>query len=180
MTLSLKRITREDIQIGEPVVAVMISHEEMVQRFGPPHSGHPPDWDAPGPVDLWFFELPWEHRITLECHLTASWVNVYLGSLEIDSVLEYLGLNNHDIHVDSNLVELLRRRYPAFTRDLSPSKLCRLDDNGNQVLMRTFESRRIADHYQQVYEARGHKQLYWVEEEGRQTGPAGTDELPLR
>jgi hypothetical protein len=46
----MKRISREDIQICEPVAAVEIGHEEFVSRFGPRHSDHPRDWDAAGPV----------------------------------------------------------------------------------------------------------------------------------
>ncbi|RUR69785.1 hypothetical protein EJP67_22260 [Variovorax guangxiensis] len=64
------------------------------------------------------------------------------------------------------MVELLRAKSPAFTKPLQAFRLFRLDDNGNRILMREYESRRIADYYQRVYEARGHKQLYWVEPAG--------------
>ena len=48
----------------------------------------------------------------------------------------------------------------------SPSfLLMRQDDNGNRVLMGRYRDRDEAEAQAAVFEARGHKQLYWVEEE---------------
>ena len=41
--------------------------------------------------------------------------------------------------------------------------LWRQDDNGNRALMRRFATRGEAEREQRAYEARGHKQTYWVE-----------------
>lgn len=41
--------------------------------------------------------------------------------------------------------------------------LFRQDDNGNRVEMARFATQREAEHERDVFEARGHKQLYWVE-----------------
>jgi hypothetical protein len=46
-----------------------------------------------------------------------------------------------------------------------PFLLMRQDDNGNRVLMARYQDRTEAEAQAAVYEARGHKQLYWVEEE---------------
>lgn len=46
--------------------------------------------------------------------------------------------------------------------------LMRQDDNGNQVLMERYQDRGEAEAQAAVFEARGHKQLYWVEEETAQ------------
>ncbi len=41
--------------------------------------------------------------------------------------------------------------------------LWRQDDNGNRVLMRRFADLAEAEREQRAYEARGHKQTYWIE-----------------
>lgn len=41
--------------------------------------------------------------------------------------------------------------------------LWRQDDNGNRVLMRRFADRGEAEREQRAYEARAHKQTYWIE-----------------
>jgi hypothetical protein len=41
----------------------------------------------------------------------------------------------------------------------------RQDDNGNRFVVETGLSREDADRLVHMYEARGHKQLYWAEEE---------------
>ncbi|SEL64286.1 hypothetical protein SAMN05518845_109180 [Variovorax sp. YR750] len=161
--LAMRRIGRADIEIGERLISVEMSYPEFVRRFGDKHSDHPADWDAPGPVELWFFELPWGHKITIERHKSIDWFNIYLESLEIEAVLDFLELRAFETHVEAYMVDLLRARYPVYTKDLGPCRLFRLDDNGNRILMHEYESRRVADYYQRVYEARGHKQLYWVE-----------------
>jgi hypothetical protein len=43
----------------------------------------------------------------------------------------------------------------------------RIDDNGNTFLVREWLSRDEAERLAAEFEARGHKQMYWVE------GPAG-------
>ena len=163
----MRQITRSDIEIGTPLITVEIPYSEFVGRFGAKHSEHPSDWDAPGPVELWFFELPWGHKVTFEYHLTISQVNIYLESLELDAVLEYIGLASYTHYVNTDTAQLLRSQYPVYTRDLSPSTLYRQDDNGNKAVVHSYESRRVADYYQRLYEARGHKQHYWVEQDGK-------------
>lgn len=164
----MRQITRDDIDVGTPIITVEIPYEEFIDRFGPKHSAHPQDWDAPGPVELWFFELPWGHKITLEYHLTIGQANIYLESLEIEAVLDFLNLKPYTVYLHTDTINLLRNRFPVYTRDLSPSNLYRLDDNGNTALMHSYESSRVADYYQRLYEARGHKQHYWVEQEDKE------------
>jgi hypothetical protein len=50
-------------------------------------------------------------------------------------------------------------------KDRKPFRLMRLDDNGGTFEMARFASREEADEAARVYEARGHKQTYWVEED---------------
>ncbi|MEZ0088896.1 SPOR domain-containing protein [Streptacidiphilus sp. EB129] len=49
-----------------------------------------------------------------------------------------------------------------------PSVLMRQDDNGNQFVVARFADVEQAQRAADEFEARGHKQLYWVE------GPAST------
>lgn len=155
----MRPITRDDIEFNVQLVTVVISYDEFVGRFGLRHSEHPEDWDAAGPVELWFFELPWGHKLTLEYQLAISVVNIYMECLERSAVLNYIGLEKHVHYFNTALIQVATDRYP-----ISSCRLLRQDDNGNIAVMHTYESRRVADYYQKLYEARGHKQLYWVEQ----------------
>ncbi|QNK67945.1 hypothetical protein [Variovorax sp. PAMC26660] len=159
----MRRIGRADIEDGSPVITVEMPYEEFVKRFGERHSDHPPDWDAPGPVELWFFELPWGHKITLEYHTSIDEFNIYVESFEFDAVLDFLDLRACEIFMHSVHIELLRARYPVYTKDLGAYGLFRLDECGDQVLMHAYESRRVADYYRQVYQGKDVGQRYRVE-----------------
>lgn len=159
----MRRIELSDIEIGWPVVAVEVPYDVFLGQFGARHSDHPADWDAPGPVELWFFELPWGHRIILEYHLLISQVQIHVDSLEIDAVLEFLGLGGYPRYLDAYEIGLMKNEHSSRRRAQVPCSLYRQDDNGNQFLVQSYESERVASYYQQVYEARGHKQSYWVE-----------------
>lgn len=159
----MKPITINDMDMGAIVLTVVMPYADFVAKFGPRHCDHPPDWDAPGPVELWFFQLPWGLKITLEYHLSISDFNIYTERLELDAVMEYLDLGGQTCYRHHATIAQLQSDHPLFTQDLHPFNLYRLDDNGNTALMHTYESQRVANYYQQVYEARGHKQLYWVE-----------------
>ncbi len=41
-------------------------------------------------------------------------------------------------------------------------ELWRMDDNGNEFLMETFANRELAEKQRHLFEARGHKQIYWT------------------
>ena len=45
-------------------------------------------------------------------------------------------------------------------------RLWRQDDNGQRALMATFADRATAEAQATAFEARAHKQLYWVEDDG--------------
>lgn len=159
----MRKISRQDIDFGECVVTVEMPYSEFVQRFGAKHSDQPADWDAPGPVELWFFELPWGQKITLEYQLPSGQFNIYMGLLEIESILEYLDLKNCPYYLRTEIIELLKQSHPQCTDGLGVFNLYRQDDNGNRVVMRAYESFRVADFYKRKYESLGHKQTYWVE-----------------
>lgn len=84
------------------------------------------------------------------------YVNTLVGDDGMEAVidlLETLGLDDSDV-VDAD---------PSVRLDALPKwDLWRLDDNGNETMMETFRSRAKAVAAQEQYEARGHKQTYWV------------------
>ncbi len=159
----MRPILREDMKIGANVLTVQLPCDSFVKQFGPHHLDHPSGWDAPGPVELWFFELPWGLKVGLEYHLSISEFNVAVDRFENEAMLNYLDLGRHTHYWNFGSIELHKNAVPVLSEGLHPHSLYRLDDNGNTVLMRTYESRRVADYFQLVYEARGHRQLYWVE-----------------
>lgn len=159
----MRQILRSEIEAGLPAVAVDVAYSVFLGLFGTRHAEHPADWDAPGPVELWFFDLPWGHKITLEYHLAISQVHIHVDSLEIEAVVEFIGLGKYPRHLSAYFIDLLRSGAVEHAPALIRSNLYRQDDNGKQFLVHSYESQRIAHYYQQIYEARGHKQRYWVE-----------------
>jgi hypothetical protein len=49
-------------------------------------------------------------------------------------------------------------------------ELWRQDDNGNRVRIDVFESEAEAEAARAAFEARAHKQMYWVEEVAEKSG----------
>jgi hypothetical protein len=49
-------------------------------------------------------------------------------------------------------------------------ELWRQDDNGNRVRIDVFESAAAAEAARAAFEARAHKQMYWVEEVAEKSG----------
>ena len=47
---------------------------------------------------------------------------------------------------------------------MKPWHLKRQDDNGNEYIMATFDSRQQAETTMKHYEGKEHKQTYWVEQ----------------
>jgi len=164
-TRDMRRIPLEDSGPGEPCISVQMPYAEFVRRFGEKHYDHPSGWDAPGPVELWAFELPWGMRLVLEYHPSQACFNVYLPVMEVDAVLDYLALREAPFHVNRELISWMVSQRPAYGEGLGKFSLYRQDDNGHTALMHTYESQRVADYYRKVFEDRGHRQLYWVKRE---------------
>lgn len=70
-------------------------------------------------------------------------------------VLDFLKLDRNDLSWIRASTDLTQA---------SSWNLCRLDDNGNEFVMATYGTEGKAKRLMQEYEARGHKQTYWVEE----------------
>jgi hypothetical protein len=167
---NIRPITRADISRGTIIITVGMPYASFVDKFGEKHSDHPSDWDSPGPVELWFFELPWGHKITLEYQISIDQCNIYLDLLEIDAVLDYLQLRAYEFYLWTDSIDYIKKFHPETQTALQAHHLYRLDDNGNCILMQTYESFRVADYYRRLYEERGHKQLYSVERAAEEFG----------
>ncbi|MEM7358929.1 MAG: hypothetical protein AAF431_07525 [Pseudomonadota bacterium] len=78
----------------------------------------------------------------------------------ITRVLDPIGDSNpYDVTMElkSELMEFLESASPRFS-------VWRLDDNGNEFLIRNFWNNEDAESYRDEMTARGHKQTYWVTE----------------
>ena len=160
----MKKINLKSITfIGNAVIAVDIKYEDFVEKFGPKHYDHPKDWDAPGPIELWVYELPWGQRIILEYYLGTDFINIYMGILEVNSVIEYLDFKDYKVHIDHGMILRLKNKSSKFSEGLGNYILYRQDDNGNIFKVKTCESKRVAEHYKNKYESTPHKQLYYIE-----------------
>jgi len=161
----MRQIAPDELGMVEHLIDVDMAYAEFEERYIPDAAYRIQDSDASGPVERWYFELPWGQRIKLEYHLKIAQFSIYLGILEIEAILEYLGLQDQPYYVRTGVVALMKKARPYCTEGLGVFGLYRQDDNGNQALMRCFESFRVADYYKRRYESLGHKQIYWVENE---------------
>lgn len=161
--LYLKKIALSDIVQCEHAITLEVTEAEFKGRFGEAHLGHPDNWDAPGPVELWCYELPWGLQVIFERSLAYAYVNIYMSIMEVDAVLDFLDLRSCQFTVHTPLLEMLKPDHPHFFEGLGQYDLIRLDDNNNRVVMKTYESQRVGNYYRNVFESRGHKQTYSVE-----------------
>lgn len=165
LRVPLRQIAPEELGVVEHLIDVEMRYAEFEERFIPDHACHSRQGSCADPVECWYFELPWGQRIMLEYHLAIAQFSIHLGILEIESILEYLGLQECTYYIRNGVIALMKKSRPYCTEGLGVFGLYRQDDNGNQALMRCYESFRVADYYKRRYESLGHKQIYWVENE---------------
>lgn len=92
-------------------------------------------------------------------HAFTTVNQIYIGCLnnqetvasDLDEVLEILELGSKDVFFIYNDVKLI------------PDELWRQDDNGHKFLIETFRCRADAVKAMREFEARMHKQTYWIE-----------------
>lgn len=163
--LPMRLLRQAELGDVEHLIDVEMPYAQFAARYIPKGAYYAEIMDLTCPVERWYFELPWGHRIKLEYHLTIGQFSIHLAILEIDAVMEFLDVQSCPHFVRAGVIALLKQSRPAYSDGLGKFGLYRQDDNGNQALMRTFESYRVADYYKGRYESLGHKQLYWVENE---------------
>lgn len=145
----------------EPLCAcVEIDRARLVEALGPPHF---PDGeiDGIGPLEEWAFLWPCGCEVVVwAVHPLGEpppRADVLSTDADVDHVLHHIALPGP--------VSWRADADPKWQRTVHPERwsLRRQDDNGNDVPMRTFESRSAAECARATYEARGHKQLYSIE-----------------
>jgi hypothetical protein len=137
------------------------SQEALVRALGPP-TLRAADEQGRGPIDGWDLAAPCglllglvryeRDRQGLVRHDRQGPVEVYASDLDAE-------------HVAAHVCSFVGAISPHERDPEAPARfaLLRQDDNGNRVEMRRFASRCAAEHERDVFEARGHKQVCWVE-----------------
>lgn len=147
---------------------------EVEARFGPP-SARDFDSNGLGPCDahllrfpcglevaLWRFHLDPQLR-PIDVAVESCWHEVYSPELaDLDHIAFHLEvpIEKMDLSMDGDGQPLAGRAAPAFL-------VMRTDDNGNDDEVRRVTSQCEAEAVAAQYERRGHKQLYWIAEVGR-------------
>ncbi len=144
---------------------VAMSRDEAVATLGSPQYEAVDGW-APEPVDLWLFRLDCGVEVVLywlHPHgVATAGLSVQSNDADIDHVLSHLPM----------LVGRERDRAdsfdPAYLRTAGypqpePCRVMRQDDNGHVFEVRRCQSRKSAECVAAEFQARPHKQHYWVE-----------------
>lgn len=164
--VSLKTISSNEIQRIASVAEIELSPADVTQRFGPARETIVIDDQNNNTLERWYYELPWGNKIALEIASDSSTLKIYTEVLEIQAILEYLNLLGCRHRIDEDGIAEMKQHAPTCTQGLGRFHLLRLDDNDNTFRMQTYESQRVANYYQKLFEDRGHKQVYWVVSDG--------------
>lgn len=146
-------------EIAYPVAICILpqTHEEFAKKWGIAFTAF--DDDGLGVC----------HFSVLELEGTKYWANAHpQGPPEAQLLTLKVLSTTPDSRIA--LVSLLQalslqeQQLPWINPDLGPAdwKLFRLDDNGNDFLMESFLTEFSANWVRRKYEAKGHKQLYFV------------------
>ena len=136
--------------------------EDGVRRFGPCHREEEDPSVVAGPEEAWAFGFPCGLEVLVihprGVHEGRLWE--LQGNLpEPQHALEHLGLTAVPVTWRAD-----RMRVHVTDREGEPPRIevWRLDDNGNEALVDVLASQATADCVVESYEARLHKQTYFV------------------
>lgn len=161
---SFKKIPLDDVKKGNPFADAKVAYSLVTTRLGESHYSSPCLWRASGPVELWCYELPWGHRVIFEYNLSEAKVRLFVAKWEFNAILKFFRMEDFGFEKDVIKMALAESQWPGYTDGVGRFGLFRQDDNCNTLLINEYETRRVAEYYQGVFEARGHKQIYWVED----------------
>lgn len=154
----LRPIPHEASRKLAQVLAGEASRDRLVRALGPcARAGEEPGL---GPVEAWDLVAPcglvlWLLRF--EGHPSEPLAPDRPGPIAV------YASDDDPEHVRGHVEPILAATSPAGADRPPRFALLRQDDNGNRVEMRRFSSKCAAEHERDVFEARGHKQFYWVE-----------------
>jgi hypothetical protein len=150
-------------------VGCRVASQEAAVVLGPPMLTD--ETDGCGTGDLWAYEFRCGLKLAIQIpHMTCYPGEIWIDSLEIDHALRHLPFHIDDLspmHPEA-IAEMsaeIIQRYPQRETEviqLKAFQVWRIDDNGNVFTVGEPTSERDARCLVAQYEARGHKQMYWV------------------
>lgn len=152
-----------------PLFTFRMSRARLVTHVGPPHAVDV-DSNGVGLVDAWAFRMPCGIEVVvwiLHMATDASWrtitdpaeeanIEVNANTRDVDHILSHLSF------VDCP-VSMWQPTLQAAPRDWV---LWRQDDHGTRYAIGSYTSQCEAAAQAEMFEERGHKQMYWVERSG--------------
>lgn len=145
-----------------------LSRFDAAEVLGPPMLT---SWmDGLGMMDLWGFEYPCGLRLAFQFPHTESVGGILFDSPEVEHAMRHLPFHEADVtpmtpeiydYINCEIVKTFPDRRPEIAQ-LKAFQVRRIDDNGNVFAVGDPTSERDARCLVQEYEARGHKQMYWV------------------
>lgn len=140
---------------SSPILWMDIDRQTIVDRFGAKHDDGV--MSHFGPFDAWVLRFP----CGLEC--SVAWIH---GHSDIPSGAEIYASACEPAHLLFHLDLAARRWGQSSAEDIvepTPWRVMRQDDNGNVAIAHRVTTECEARGLAAEYEARGHKQLYWIE-----------------
>jgi len=140
---------------GQSPALFTVAAARLAERFGRPRLLVPRSANL-APVHGWWIRFGCGLTVTLtvrEHGETAARIAVSASETDRDHLLFHLELDASDICEPTP--DRLRAGLPAYA-------VLRLDDNGNQFEVTRATSACQANAIAATYEARGHKQTYWI------------------
>lgn len=159
-----KKIPLNQVKTGNAFAHANLDYVVIESRLGASHYSSPAEWKTTGPVKLWCYELPWGHRVVFEFSIDESRVRLFVSKWEIKAILKYFRMEEFGFELDAQKMSVAESQWLGYSEGVGRFGLFRQDDNSNTLLINEYETRRVAEYYQGVFEARGHKQIYWVED----------------
>lgn len=146
---------------SRPIVWLEIAGRDvLLRRLGEPSGAG--DVSHFGPAECWL--------VRFDCGLELSLV-WYFGRWDLPAGVEiYANRDDDPDHIVDHVATDLGIPIVKWGRSsdeppplAAPWSIIRQDDNGNRAVVARTTSRCEADHRAAEFEARGHKQIYWVE-----------------
>lgn len=144
------------------------SRIEVSAVLGPPHLT---EWtDGAGMEDFWAYEYPCGLKLSYQFSHTTPHGIIVLDTPEIEHAVRHLPLRREYLYLPDaacygEMIQTYLKSYPHRAQELEQLKafqVWRIDDNGNVFAVGEPTSERDALCLVEQYEARGHKQMYWV------------------
>lgn len=141
------------------LAAFQMDREEGERRWGPPH-GERDSWHAVEEMDHWAFGFECGLEVVVSFRKYSRFWQVEGNLPEPEHALLHLDIPSERVTWRGD-----RERTERTRRETTPESwtVWRQDDYGNRFAMDVLATERTARCLAQTYEARAHKQGYWVE-----------------